>query len=339
MGLFAGEGMGVWFRDDPDAGPAGVTQDLGLGGVGRERVVEQLVMSDRGAKPAGVVAEVADLRRGLVDEHHRVTERPHRAGAEQWIGSAGVDPVTDGGIGEVEPMAADEEVQTGGVASADLEAIDGRQGKLDRGEGLQRRSGGPGAGEVVDGPGRSDAVVTDRPGRVPYRDQCRVQRLELMARRGLLPGVEFLLDRGQEQGDRLAPSIELAGAGRVAHERKDPGRAPQVDVDAPQLGCDVVEGLESSGPVGQLRPRLVERRDQLSQVRRLARRRTANHADDSAHRPSSLRGLWRSTAGTLNRLNETVGDQLGLVEAGCLDHDPHHGLGAGRSDQDSPVGS
>ena len=88
--------------------------------------------------------------------------------------------------------------------------------------------------------------MADRPRRVPQRDQCRVELFELSTAGRLLAGVETLLDTGHERVDGLAPNVELVRTGRVAHERQDPGCAPQVGIDAAQPGGGLMERFDSA---------------------------------------------------------------------------------------------
>ena len=66
--LGAVERVGVGLGDDPDARPAGVAEHHGRCGVAGQRQPQQVVADDRRAQARGVVAELADLGRRLVDE-------------------------------------------------------------------------------------------------------------------------------------------------------------------------------------------------------------------------------------------------------------------------------
>ena len=88
--LLVVERVRIRLGDDADARPARVAEDHGVGGVGGDRKVQQLVVADRGAQHRGVVAELADLGRGLVHERERVSRTPHCARREQRIGHAGL---------------------------------------------------------------------------------------------------------------------------------------------------------------------------------------------------------------------------------------------------------
>ena len=129
----------VGLGDDADARPAGVTEHHDLGGVVGQREVQQRVVADRGAQHRGVVAELPDLGRGLVDERELVAGGAHRARSEQRVGRPHLDETPDGRLVEVEPVVAHEEVQPGRVAAAHLEAVDGRERDLHREERLDAR--------------------------------------------------------------------------------------------------------------------------------------------------------------------------------------------------------
>jgi hypothetical protein len=104
--------------------------------VGRERQAQQVVRADRVAQHPGVVAQLTDLGRGLVDEAQAAVDHPHRARAEQRIGRPLAQHLGDRGAREVEAVVAHEDVDPGRVAAPDLQAVDGGQGLLDRGVAL-----------------------------------------------------------------------------------------------------------------------------------------------------------------------------------------------------------
>ena len=90
------------------------------------------------AEGAGVVAQLTDLRRRLVDEAQMTLGRPHRERAEERVGRPGVEHGAQRRRGEIETVAPDEQVEPGAVATANLEPIDGRE-RLVHGEPHGRR--------------------------------------------------------------------------------------------------------------------------------------------------------------------------------------------------------
>src|SRR6185295_15417190 len=94
-------------------------------------------VTDLRADAGGVVAQLADLGGGLVHEAEVTAGRAHRAGGEQRVRGPRVDQAGDRRIGEIESVVGDHHVQTGGVTTSYLEAIQGRQRDLngvERGE-------------------------------------------------------------------------------------------------------------------------------------------------------------------------------------------------------------
>ena len=144
-------------------------------GVGAQREAQQLVVADLRAQARGVVAELTDLGRGLVDEREMTVGRAHRAGGEQRIGGcARRRAARSVGIVEVETVPGHEHVQTGRVAAAHLEPVDRRQRDL-RSSGTRRARPGPTArrrARSSTARARSDAVLADRPERVLARDRA-----------------------------------------------------------------------------------------------------------------------------------------------------------------------
>ena len=192
--LLAVERVGVGLADEADAGPAGVAEhgDLGVGA--GQGPAEEAVAGDGGPHGPDVVAQLADLGRRLVDEG-----QAGPAGSGRWIRPDGARPEQrvagpggDLGVGRVEPVAGDQQVQAGGVAAPHLEPVDGRQGDLDRPVGLEggvarsrpvrRLVGVPGpGGQGGDLPGGPEAVGGDGPDGVLQADEGGVGRLQLGA--------------------------------------------------------------------------------------------------------------------------------------------------------------
>ena len=76
-GLVAVHRVAVRFADDPDARPPRVAEHRQPGGGRIERCAQEVVGGDRGAQRADVVAELADLGGGLVDEAERLAGEAH----------------------------------------------------------------------------------------------------------------------------------------------------------------------------------------------------------------------------------------------------------------------
>ena len=81
--------VGVGLADDADARPPGVARRTVTLGVGRAQgEAQQLVVGDGGAEGPGVVAQLADLGRRLVDEAEVAAGRADGAAAEQGVALA-----------------------------------------------------------------------------------------------------------------------------------------------------------------------------------------------------------------------------------------------------------
>ena len=133
--LFAVDRVGVGLGDDPDAGPTGVPQHRDLGRVVAEREAQQPIAGDGSPHRRRVVAELADLGGGLVDERQDrsavgAVDHPHRAVLEQGITVAVRDRRADRGVVDVETVVPDEQVDARRIASADLHAVDRRERQL-----------------------------------------------------------------------------------------------------------------------------------------------------------------------------------------------------------------
>ena len=74
VGEFAVDGVGVWFGDDSDAGPAGVAEHDDLGGVVVECQTEQIIITNAVTKRRSVVAELANFGSDFVDEAEPIAD-------------------------------------------------------------------------------------------------------------------------------------------------------------------------------------------------------------------------------------------------------------------------
>ncbi len=115
--LFLVQRVGIRLGDDPDAGPTRVREHQRLGRVGAQREVEEVVLADLGPEPGGVVAELADLGRGLVHEREPAAGRANGTGGEQRVGTPAGDDARHRRISEVEAVAGDHDVQAGRIAA------------------------------------------------------------------------------------------------------------------------------------------------------------------------------------------------------------------------------
>src|SRR3954447_11751956 len=92
--------------------------------------MQQLVVDDCGPQHAGVVAELADLRRGLVHEAEAVVAGPNCSSTEQAVASAELEHLANATSVEVEIVSTNEKVQPSGVTSAHLEAVERAERRL-----------------------------------------------------------------------------------------------------------------------------------------------------------------------------------------------------------------
>ena len=277
--------VGVRLRDDPDRRPTRVPQHQALDPVRRERRLQQVVVAECVAQRGGVVAELADLGRGLVDHDEHVVDEADRARPEAAVPAAG-ELGGDDGILRIEPVADQLDLEARRVTAPHLEPVERGQ-RLVHAE-HHRQPGG--AHLVLDQRahllGGPEAISADGPGGVLAADQCGVGRLEVGGRRG--PGtVEQRLDRCAAGVDRRDADTDASSRGRVG----DQGLQPR---DATQRGVDRLERRRSPD---QSVAQVLERRFQvlLGDRELLGERRCglgltirwpANDRDDPAHVPS-----------------------------------------------------
>ena len=227
--LIAVDRVGVGLGDDAHAGPAGVTEH-GDSGVGTgEGAAQEIVGPHGGAHRPGVVTELADLGGGLVGEREAPTGGADGTAQEQGAAMTVGEDGGDRRVGDVEIVVPDEDVDAGGVAAADLHAVDRRQRLLDREVAGEGSRPGARAGEVGDRGGGAQPVPAQRPQDVAQGDRGDVGGLQLVcvedARQGVVElggvGVE-LVEPGSDRGDERL----------VAGEREQPGNTVQRGVDA-----------------------------------------------------------------------------------------------------------
>ena len=201
-----------------------------LGSLTRRRQVQQRIVTDGRAQHRSVVAELPDLRGGLVDEAQVPLRRdPDGARGEQRIlGPVGQER-RDVLIGEVEPVTVDQEHQAGGVATAHLEPVDRAERGLDRREGVDGRLGGGRPSEVRHRLRGAEPIALDRPHGVLEADECGVDRLQRRTRSGVF--VQGALALGEGQRDLGAGRVEGRRQGPVRQQGGDAWRAAQQSVD------------------------------------------------------------------------------------------------------------
>ena len=183
LGLVGVERVGVRLTDDADARPPRVSDQRSPRPWRRHGSPEECVGGERRAECCGVVAELADLGRLLVDERQdrpavSVVRGDDRPVLEQRVVAALGDERSER-VG-VEIVIPDVEVDARRVAAADLEAID-RGERLLRDEVCpHRRDRGLGTGERLDLTRGAEAVVANRPEDVGELEQLGVRVFEFV---------------------------------------------------------------------------------------------------------------------------------------------------------------
>ncbi len=247
----------------------------------RDGPAQQLVAEDGRAQRPGVVAQLADLGRRLVDEAQVAVGRAHRHRPEERVGGAVGQHGRHVGRVEVETVAPHQQVQAGRVAAPHLEPVEGRQRLLHRGEHRDGGVAGVAAGQLVDGAGRAQPIAVDGPDRVLELDHRRVDRFEAGAPVGGdridVHPVEALVDGRHlvEQGP--GPVLDRRHQLAVAHERQH-ARAPRAAAG---------RRSRSGG-----RRRTAAAASKANPVAASARRRGVEQAEHLVGR------RWRSVAGT-----------------------------------------
>ena len=306
----------------------------------RQGQAQQAVAADRGAQGGGVVAELADLGRRLVDERQDAVGHPDRAGREQRVVAAAGQPAGQLGIVEVEPVVPHEQVQPGRVPPPHLQAVDGRQRQLDRQEAGQRGRAGLPPGQrrrrrprCAGGPGATaQSTSLARTSAALVRSTSR--RVGVGRPR---PGPRSPATNASSWSSRA--SMAATSDGRSASART-PGtpRSRRVGHGEPRRPC-----RSSAEP--RASPTSVDACDGGVQRCRAAPRRWAWDAsrgrgqdgDDPAHgrRGYRLVPAWSARAAARSRATSSW-PRVGLVVAGRLDHHPHERLGAARPHQHPP---
>ena len=272
--LLAVERMGVGLGDDADTRPARVPEhgdlDIGRG----QRTSQHRILGDGGAEHAGVVAELADLGGRLVDERQAAVDPAHRLGLVQRIRAPPGQQPGDTRVGFVEPVVPHEQVESGGVAAADLEPVDRRQRPLDGEVAGHRANRRVATGEQRDLPGGAQPVVTDRPRRITQGDKLGARRLDLVDADD--PGFDLVVDLVGEGLELVEPALDPGHQLVMVGEGEETGQPAQPSVD-------VADGHRDRGHVGTRPEGGVESGDDLVGGRNGERRGTAHDADDAAH--------------------------------------------------------
>ena len=258
-------------------------QHQGPGLVAGQGRGQQLVVADGGPQRGGVVAQLADLGRGLVDEARRFLGEADRAGAEIAVPGAGGDGGGDGRIAEIQAVAPHQQVQTGRVAAPDLEAVQGGQGLMDGQARGHRRLGAGVADEAPHRAGRPEAVPPQGPEAVADPDQVVVELFQLGGPGGHVAGVEAGLDPRDRLVEGGQAVLEGAGQGAVGQHQLEPGHPPEEGVGP---GQPVGGPGEPRGRVGAARRIGIEADDGADHLRRGRGRPAggpAEHGDDPAH--------------------------------------------------------
>ena len=231
LGLLAVDRVGVGLGDDPDAGPAGVAEHgdagragcAGRGGAGRRRR-----RPPRMARVLSPSSPISAAALWTIDRH--APGEAHRPALEQRVATAGGQRGHDRRVVGGEVVVPHEDVDAGGVAAADLHAVDRRQRLLDRQVAGEGGRAGVAAGEVGDGRGGAQAVAADRPtGRRAGRWRAALAASTASAsalggERGVDVGgvgVE-LVEPGGDRGDELVA---------VGQRRATPGKPVEQVVD------------------------------------------------------------------------------------------------------------
>ena len=281
------DGMGIGLIDQADARPPGVAQHGDPGLLGLERTAQQVVGLDRRAQLTHVVAELADLARHLVDEAEMTVRRGDGAAAQQRI-AALLELRGDIGLAQVEPVAGDQQLESGGVPSADLEPVERRDGDLHRGEGFDRRGARAiRADHLGYGPGVGDPLHPDCPDRVLDLQQPGVDRLDRVAHQRYGAGVDPPLELLDPALEALGAVLEIVGELGMLEHGLQTGDPPEGLIDGQQIQQRVLEavGERSAGLVGPQggRDTALHAGDEVSWVGRRSIRRPAKHSNDSAH--------------------------------------------------------
>ena len=252
------------------------------------------------AQRRDVVAELADLGRGLVDEARARRPGP-RTAPDRNSGSAArarrIERARCSALVEIEAVVAHEEVEPGGVAAAHLEPVDRRERDLHRRERLDRAARTrPAASASTSRPARSRSRATAHTASFT-RTSAALTRLELVGVDRAV-GVEPGLDRAAAApaASRARRRADPAPAGS-SHERPHARHPAEGRVDRLDVGRGLVSRPADRGAPGSAASRWHRGGTpklgvgQLAQGGRRPVGATADDRDDSAHRRSQSTGV------------------------------------------------
>jgi hypothetical protein len=178
-------------------------------------------------------------------------------------------------------VAADEDVDAGGIAPPHLQAVERGQRDLYRRVRGDRRRAGLRTGEIRDRARGPQAVLPHRPHGVLQPHECRIGPFECLPVDTV--GVEAALDGIDlvaEAGEHVVGRHEERAVGE---KRGDAGHAAQQVVDRLDVGRRRVQCRVEPVTSGERRRRRFEPPQDLLRRRRQAARLAPEHGDDSAH--------------------------------------------------------
>jgi len=282
--LFAVDRMGVGFGDDSDARPTRVTEHRDSCARLAHRVPQQVVGDDRRAHHSRVVAQLADFGRRLVDERPRIARDAHRARGEEAVVVAAAHQCVDSRVIAREAVVPHHHVHAGRVATAHFKPVDRRQRLLNREVCRERAATGASPGHAVDGTGRADAIVAQRPRGVAQRSyKCAATLEHGSAGRGiglLQPPVGVSEARVELIESHGECSDEFAVAGHEPNACITAQRGVEVAQRAGHVGQLVVGRQRTTRPAPE---HPVEGRQERRRLGNLTRFWPRQHRDDAAH--------------------------------------------------------
>ena len=222
----------------------------------------------------GVVAELSDLGRGLVDERQAAVDPRARTRSGTADRPALGHQPGDRRVGHVEPVVPHEQVEPGGVAAPDLEPVDRRQCPLNgevAGHRTDRR--------VATGEHETSRAVRSRSWRIAHVASRSATSVALAA--SIVVGAD---DPDTRSGHRLVgeclelvePALDPRHQLVMVGEREQAGQPAQSSVDG-------LDSRRDRAHVGPRREGGIEPGDDLVSGRDRERGRAAHDADDAAH--------------------------------------------------------
>ncbi len=274
------ERIRVRFRDDPDTRPPGMRQHHQSCTVSLERGVKELVFGDRGTQRGNVVTKFTDLRGRFVDETERTAGDPDGPRPAKWV-----RPQRQAGIIVANPMAADDDLDSGRIPAADLQPVERRERDLHR---VETFDGGPAraiACEIGNRVGGPQPVATDRPEAIL---DCHQRPVDvLVGSRVHDIGVECDLERRHPIGGDLHRLGDRDPTGRIPDQGLHPGWTAQRPIDGPERAGRGAEFVQLRAPRVEGGLEQDRSRGKVGDERREIRDRSvvgaAEHRHDAAH--------------------------------------------------------